>query len=85
VVRAAAVSALARYLILYYLHCGRFGALCPGLRANVITLLSRCVYDSDDEVRDRACFFKDLLQNQPPAVMSRLVLNGIFLISAADL
>lgn len=41
-VRAAAVSALAR-----------FGALCDDLLPNVLVLLSRCQMDADDEVRDR--------------------------------
>ena len=38
-VRAAAVSALAR-----------FGALCDDLLPNILVLLSRCQMDSDDEV-----------------------------------
>ena len=42
-VRASAVSALAK-----------FGAACPPLRPRVATLLKRCLYDNDDEVRDRA-------------------------------
>ena len=64
-VRAAAVSALAR-----------FGAQCESLRANVIVLLRRCSFDSDDEVRDRACLFMDLLENQSSALVSKLILNG---------
>jgi len=66
VVRAAAVTALAR-----------FGAQCDALRGNVIVLLRRCTYDSDDEVRDRACLFIDLLENQSPALLSKLVLNAV--------
>jgi coatomer protein complex subunit gamma len=42
-VRAAAVSALAR-----------FGAGCPELTARVVVLLKRALLDVDDEVRDRA-------------------------------
>jgi len=42
-VRASAVSALAK-----------FGAGCPALRPRVAVLLKRCLYDNDDEVRDRA-------------------------------
>ena len=42
-----------------------------------MVLLTRCAFDSDDEVRDRACFFKDLLTNQPLATMSKLVLNAL--------
>ena len=46
-VRAAAVSALAR-----------FGALCDDLLPNILVLLGRCQLDNDDEVRDRATYFK---------------------------
>ncbi|KIY91625.1 Coatomer subunit gamma-2 [Monoraphidium neglectum] len=42
-VRAAAVSALAR-----------FGAAVEGLRPRVVVLLRRALFDNDDEVRDRA-------------------------------
>lgn len=45
-VRAAALSALAR-----------FGLECDNLRGSVITLLRRALYDSDDEVRDRATLY----------------------------
>jgi hypothetical protein len=43
VIRASAVAALAK-----------FGAQVPTLRPSIITLLSRCQDDDDDEVRDRA-------------------------------
>lgn len=42
-IRASAISALSK-----------FGAECPLLRSRVLTLLYRCLHDSDDEVRDRA-------------------------------
>jgi len=45
-VRAAALSALAR-----------FGLECENLRESVIILLRRALYDSDDEVRDRATLY----------------------------
>lgn len=45
-VRAAALSALAR-----------FAAECPTLRPRIIVLLRRALYDSDDEVRDRATLY----------------------------
>jgi len=45
-VRAAAVSALAR-----------FALECDDLRSNIIVLLKRALYDSDDEVRDRATLY----------------------------
>eukprot|EP00898_Chlorokybus_atmophyticus_P002159 jgi/Chlat1/2944/Chrsp2S04678 len=51
-VRAAAVSSLAR-----------FGALVDSLKPRVILLLKRCLFDNDDEVRDRATIFLDMLQD----------------------
>ena len=41
-VRAAALSSLAQ-----------FGAECPELRPRILTLLTRALYDNDDEVRGR--------------------------------
>jgi len=52
-VRAAAVAALAK-----------FGLNAPALRSQVITLLQRCLHDSDDEVRDRATLYLALLEQQ---------------------
>eukprot|EP00126_Sphaerothecum_destruens_P011047 Sdes_comp20849_c0_seq1m17575 len=49
-VRAAAVSALAK-----------FGALLADLRPKIKVLLTRCLYDNDDEVRDRAAFYLHIL------------------------
>ena len=50
-IRAAAVSALT---------C--FGTHCPDLRKQLAVLLSRCIHDMDDEVRDRATLFMYWLQ-----------------------
>jgi len=50
-VRAAAVSSLAR-----------FGASIPSLTDSIMVLLKRCVNDNDDEVRDRAIFYLNILQ-----------------------
>ena len=50
-VRAAAVSAL-----------GKFGATVEKLAPSIITLLTRCQKDEDDEVRDRATFCLSLLR-----------------------
>mmetsp|Transcript_22125 Transcript_22125/g.60750 ORF Transcript_22125/g.60750 Transcript_22125/m.60750 type:complete len:785 (-) Transcript_22125:289-2643(-) len=50
-VRASAVSALAK-----------FGISIPSLRPSITVLLQRCLYDNDDEVRDRAIFFVTLLR-----------------------
>ena len=52
-VRASAVCALAK-----------FGANCPSLLPQIIILLRRCLYDNDDEVRDRAAFFVSALNDQ---------------------
>eukprot|EP01104_Vermistella_antarctica_P004786 TRINITY_DN15205_c0_g1_i1.p1 TRINITY_DN15205_c0_g1~~TRINITY_DN15205_c0_g1_i1.p1 ORF type:complete len:879 (-),score=289.91 TRINITY_DN15205_c0_g1_i1:79-2715(-) len=50
VVRAAAVSAIAK-----------FGYRVPALRESVIVLLRRCLVDDDDEVRDRATMHLKLI------------------------
>ena len=65
-VRAAAVSALAR-----------FGALCDDLLPNILVLLARCQLDTDDEVRDRATYFRAILEQQHPAMNSQYILNGL--------
>jgi coatomer protein complex subunit gamma len=49
-VRASATAAL-----------GKFGLRVPSLRESVVTLLKRCLYDADDEVRDRARFYLSVL------------------------
>jgi coatomer protein complex subunit gamma len=55
-IRASAVCALAK-----------FGAQCPALLSRVVILLRRCLYDNDDEVRDRAAFFVSALEDQAGA------------------
>ena len=65
-VRAAAVSAMAR-----------FGALCDDLLPNVLVLLARCQMDADDEVRDRATYFKAVLEQHEAALNSQYILNGL--------
>jgi len=65
-VRAAAVSALAR-----------FGALCDDLLPNILVLLGRCQMDGDDEVRDRATYFKIILEQQQQNLNSQFILNGL--------
>ncbi|CAH8320237.1 unnamed protein product [Eruca vesicaria subsp. sativa] len=49
-VRAAAVSTLAK-----------FGFMVESLKPRITVLLMRCIYDSDDEVRDRATLFLSVL------------------------
>jgi len=52
-IRAAAVSTLAK-----------FGAISEELLPNILVLLHRCQLDTDDEVRDRATYYKTILQNK---------------------
>jgi coatomer protein complex subunit gamma len=51
VIRAAAVSALAT-----------FAHKIPNLRKSILILLQKCLTDSDDEVRERAFFYINLLK-----------------------
>ncbi|KAH7294192.1 hypothetical protein KP509_28G060100 [Ceratopteris richardii] len=51
-VRASAVSALAK-----------FGALVEPLKPRILVLLRRCLYDNDDEVRDRATLYLNALES----------------------
>jgi len=50
-IRTAAVSTL-----------GRFALAQPPLRKNIVVLLQRCLFDNDDEVRDRATYYLSLLK-----------------------
>ena len=66
-VRAAALAALAR-----------FAAQCPDLRPRIVVLLQRTLYDTDDEVRDRATLYLSQLQQAPqenPLVPGSGVIN----------
>jgi coatomer protein complex subunit gamma len=65
-VTAAAVTTLAK-----------FGAVCEDLLPNIITLLRRCIMDSDDEVRDRATFYLSILEQKERALNSAFILNSI--------
>lgn len=65
-VRAAAVSALAK-----------FGAHCEELLQSCVVLLERCEMDTDDEVRDRATFYVNVLKQQQRALSSAYILNGL--------
>lgn len=60
-VRGAAVSALAK-----------FGLNCPHLCDRVRVLLKRCLFDNDDEVRDRATLYLALLDKEQD-VASQLI------------
>uniref|UniRef100_A0A5S6Q3T4 Coatomer subunit gamma n=1 Tax=Trichuris muris TaxID=70415 RepID=A0A5S6Q3T4_TRIMR len=65
-VRAAAVTALAK-----------FGASCKVLRSDIITLLQRCLIDSDDEVRDRATCYRALLCTADEDLMHKQIVDGL--------
>jgi coatomer protein complex subunit gamma len=66
-VRASAVCAMAK-----------FGMEVETLRPTVLVLLQRCLYDNDDEVRDRATFFCQALEGGESEVFSRArsIVNG---------
>uniref|UniRef100_A0A915IAW2 Clathrin/coatomer adaptor adaptin-like N-terminal domain-containing protein n=1 Tax=Romanomermis culicivorax TaxID=13658 RepID=A0A915IAW2_ROMCU len=65
-VRAAAVSALAK-----------FGAYNEILRPNICVLLTRCLLDSDDEVRDRATFYLTVLLSNNALYVNQYILEGL--------
>uniref|UniRef100_A0A7M4E1I5 Coatomer subunit gamma n=1 Tax=Crocodylus porosus TaxID=8502 RepID=A0A7M4E1I5_CROPO len=65
-VRAAAVSALAK-----------FGAQNESLLPSILVLLQRCMMDSDDEVRDRATFYLNVLQQRQLALNAAYIFNGL--------
>ncbi|XP_053108898.1 coatomer subunit gamma-2 [Hemicordylus capensis] len=65
-VRAAAVSALAK-----------FGAQNENLLPSVLVLLQRCMMDTDDEVRDRATFYLNVLQQRQLALNAAYIFNGL--------
>jgi coatomer protein complex subunit gamma len=65
-VRAAAVSALAQ-----------FAAHCPALLPNILILLMRCQMDTDDEVRDRATLYYQLLSAEDRTLANHYILNSL--------
>merc|ERR1712166_1503682 len=65
-VRGAAVSALVK-----------FGLHNDGLRDRVMILLKRCLFDNDDEVRDRATLYLSLLQESGGPQAARLINNPL--------
>ena len=64
--RAAAISAMARFV-----------ALCDDLLPIALVLLSRCQMDADDEVRDRATYFKAILEQHEASLNSQYILNSL--------
>ncbi|CAH0555229.1 unnamed protein product [Brassicogethes aeneus] len=65
-IRAAAVSSMAQ-----------FGASCPDLLENIQVLLARCQMDSDDEVRDRATYYSNILSKQDKSLYNNYVLDTL--------
>ncbi|XP_075039710.1 coatomer subunit gamma-1 [Mixophyes fleayi] len=65
-VRAGAVSALAK-----------FGAQNEDMLPSILVLLNRCVMDDDNEVRDRATFYVNILEQRQKALNSTYILNGL--------
>ncbi|EDW80788.1 uncharacterized protein Dwil_GK11719 [Drosophila willistoni] len=64
IVRAAAVTALAQ-----------FGASCPALQGNILVLLGRCQMDPDDEVRDRATYYLNILNSEKPEIYKDYIIE----------
>jgi len=65
-VRAAAVSSLAK-----------FGASSEELLPSILILLQRSMLDEDDEVRDRATFFYNVLSYREKGLTSAYILNSL--------
>ncbi|KAJ1069467.1 hypothetical protein K5549_019540, partial [Capra hircus] len=65
-VRAGAVSALAK-----------FGAQNEEMLPSILVLLKRCVMDDDNEVRDRATFYLNVLEQKQKALNAGYILNGL--------
>ena len=64
--RAAAVSALAQ-----------FAAFCPNLLQSILVILMRCQMDTDDEVRDRATLYYQLLSAGDRTLSNQYILNTL--------
>ncbi|KAI3441307.1 Coatomer subunit gamma [Psidium guajava] len=71
-VRACAVSTLAK-----------FGAMVDSLKPRILVLLRRCLFDSDDEVRDRATLYLNTLGGDGPVVETDNDVKG-FLFGSLD-
>lgn len=53
----------------------KFGASCEDLTPSVLVLLERCLLDSDDEVRDRALLYHEVLTQKQKSLSSAYILN----------
>lgn len=65
-VRAAAVSSLAK-----------FGAQCNDLLPQILVLLDRSTLDTDDEVRDRATYYLNVLKQRQQSLYLQCILNPL--------
>lgn len=65
-VRAAAVTALAK-----------FGAQFASLRPSILVLLKRCLLDTDNEVRDRATYYLNILETDDTLVIQNYIVNPL--------
>ena len=65
-IRVAAVSSLAK-----------FGCSCDDLQSNIMVLLERSTLDSDDEVRDRAVYYLNVLRTKQKNVYNSCILNPL--------
>ncbi|KAG9085136.1 coatomer subunit gamma [Ceratobasidium sp. UAMH 11750] len=74
IVRAAAVSSLAKFGV---------NAVDGAMRRSVGVLLSRCLDDVDDEVRDRAAMYLKVI-NEEPLAQSYVKDEGVFSLSALE-
>lgn len=55
----------------------QFGASCPDLLENIKVLLARCQMDSDDEVRDRATYYINILNKNDKSLYNNYILNTL--------
>lgn len=53
----------------------KFGASCEDLLPSILVLLDRCLMDDDDEVRDRALLYLQVLRQKQKALSSAYILN----------
>ena len=53
----------------------KFGAATEELLPNILVLLQRTTLDQDDEVRDRATFYYQLLKHNDKGLNSAYILN----------
>lgn len=55
----------------------QFGASCPDLLENIRVLLARCQMDSDDEVRDRATYYINILNKGDKSLCNNYILDTL--------